>query len=266
MDNNSIAILQDYQSTIESSFKKMDKSSETFDISDQSQQNLIINNIQNELSSVKINLDLMRLEISNMKEEKNLSRWKKILNEFQSKYDSRKEELNKMKNKDRLLPDDSTNIDVKVDMSKMSSQQVMDRGDKILNADKDAITRMKKVVYCDLDTMKDLNVELLSQNEKLENADQDLKEIDYSLKRAGKQIKTMAKMYVTDKLILFMILCILLVIIAIIIVSFFFEGGEAENTKHDSFNNGENSNNSNYCYNKWDNFVLLLLLLLSYLV
>ena len=117
----------------------------------------------------------------------------------------------------------------------MSSQQVVERGDKILEADRNAISRMKNIVNQDLDTMKEVNKELLSQNEKLENDDKDLKEIDYSLNRAGQHIKTIAKMYATDKLIMCIILCILLVIIAIVIVSFFFDGDDDTNSKNDSF-------------------------------
>ena len=56
---------------------------------------------------------------------------------------------------------DHLNIDAKVDLSKLTSQQVMDRGDKILNEDKNALNRMKKVLNTDLDTMKNVNKELL---------------------------------------------------------------------------------------------------------
>ena len=120
----------------------------------------------------------------------------------------------------------------------MTSQQVMDRGDQILKSDKDALNRMKKIVYQDLDTMKEVNKELLSQHEKLENAEGDLKEIDNSVNRAGKQIKHMAKMYATDKLIMCMIFCILLVVIAIVVVSLVFDSDEeGENAKQDTFQN-----------------------------
>ena len=265
MDSNSIAILQDYQSSIDTSFKKIEKSTKDFDVSDQSQQNLIINNFSLELSSAKTNIGLMKMELSNLKEEGNIGKWQEIISDLQSKHDSYKSLLNQMKNKKNKVVDDPLDIDAKVDLSQMSSQQVMDRGDKILNADRDAISRMKKVVNQDLDTMKDVNKELLSQNEKLENADKDLKEIDYSLNRAGKQIKTMAKMYATDKLILCMILCIILVIIAIVIVSFFFDGDEDTNAQHDSFNNGDQSNAGDY-YNKLNISIILIMVLFSYLI
>jgi len=220
MDNNSIAILQDYESSIESSFKKMEKSAKSFEGSDQSQQNLIITTLNNELGTAKTNIGLMKMELSNLKEEGNISKWQEIINELQKTHDSFKAQMIQMRNKKNSMNDDPSNLDVRVDMSKMSSQQVMNRGDDLLNADREAISRIKNVVNQDLDTMKEVNKELLSQNEKLENADKDLKEIDYSLNRAGKQIKTMAKMYATDKLVMCMILCILIVIIAIVIMNF----------------------------------------------
>ena len=261
-----MAILQDYQSSIDTSYKKIEKFTKDYEGSDQSQQNLIMNNASMELSSAKTNLGLMKMELSNLKEEGNISKWQGIISELQSKHDSYKTLLKQMKNKKNNAVDDPLNIDVKVDLSKMTSQQVMDRGDNILNADREAIDRMKKVVNQDLDTMKDVNKELLSQNEQLENANKELKEIDYSLNRAGRQIKTMAKMYATDKLIMCMILCILIVIIAILIVSFAFDGGDSNsNGQHDSFNNDGDKNNSAVYFNKWNIVIVLGMILCSYL-
>ena len=48
MDSNSIAILQDYQSSVDISFKKMEKTSKEFEGADTSQQNLSINSLKKE--------------------------------------------------------------------------------------------------------------------------------------------------------------------------------------------------------------------------
>ena len=238
MDNNSIAILQDYQSSIKTSFKKIERLFGEEEGADLSQQNLAMNNINSELKSIKYNIGLIKFEIANLKEESNMNKWNEIMSQMNSDYDSYKLRLDQLKNsQNNNVIDDPLNIDAKVDLSKLTSQQAMDRGDKILQADKNAINRMKKIVYQDLDTMKEVNRELLSQHEKLENAENDLQEIDYSLNRAGKQIKTMAKMYATDKLIMCMICCILLVVIAIVVVSIFFDSDEEENAKQDTFQN-----------------------------
>ena len=238
MDNNSIAILQDYKSSIDFSFKKIERLFTEAENSDLSQKNLSMNSITSELKSVKNNIGLIRFEIANLKEESNVNKWNEIVSQINSRNDNFKLRLDQLKNNQNSNSiDDPLNIDAKIDVSKLTSQQAMDRGDKILQADRNAIDRMKKVVYQDLDTMKEVNRELLSQNEKLENAENDLKEIDYSVNRAGKQIKTMAKMLATDKLIMCMIVCILLVIIAIVIVSLVFDSDEEENAKKDTFQN-----------------------------
>ena len=239
MDNNSIAILQDYQSSIDASFKKIERLFSEAEGADLSQQNLAMNNIKMELNTAKTNIGLIKFETANLKEESNTSKWNEIMAEMNSKIKSYKIRLDQLKNGgiNNNQENDYLNVDAKVDLSKMTSQQVMNRGDEILKQDKNALNRMKKVVYQDLDTMKEVNKELLNQQEKLENAENDLKEIDYSINRAGKQLKTMAKMYATDKLIMCMICCILLVVIAIIIVSVFFSDDEDENAKQDTFQN-----------------------------
>ena len=238
MDNNSIAILQDYQTSIESSFKKIERLFNEAEGADLSQQNLAMNNIKLEINGAKNNMGLIKFETANLKEEGNVSKWNEIMAEMNLKLDSYKGRLDQLKNGgiNNNIENDPLNIDAKVDLSKMTSQQVMNRGDEILRQDKDALNRIKKTVYHDLDTMKDVNKELLSQREKLENAENDLKEIDYSLNRAGKQLKTMAQMLATDKLILCMIGCIIIVVIAIIIVSFFFSDDD-DNAKQDTFQN-----------------------------
>ena len=242
MDNNSIAILKDYQSSIENSFKKIERLFYESSEADPSQKNISMNNINSEMKSVKYTIGLIKYEIANLKEESNINKWNEISSQLNARNDKYKLKYDQIKqsqeNINNNIDNDYLNIDAKVDLSKMNSQQVMDRGSKILEQDKNAINRMKKVVYQDLETMKEVNKELVSQHEKLENAEVDLKEIDYSVNRAGKQIKTMAKMYSTDKLIMCMIFCILLVVIAIIIVSLCFDSNaEEENSKQDIFNN-----------------------------
>lgn len=220
MDNNSIATLLDYQASIERSFKKIEKMLNEFDSSEASQQNLSISNMNKELLNIKNNIGLMRMELSNLHEEENQTKWQGILSNLQSQNESLKKQITEKKNKknnDLLTAND---IDVKKDLSKMTSEEVMKRGNQILDADDNAIKNMLKVTSGDVNTMKAINQDLIAQGEKLDNASNDLKEIDYSIKRAGEQIKTMFRMYATDKLIMCMIIVVILVIIAIMIVSF----------------------------------------------
>ena len=185
MDINGIATLQDYKSSIETSFKKMEKIFNEEEGADQSQQNLAIGSINSELKTIKYNIGLIQLEITNLKEESNINKWNKIISEINAKNDSYKRRLEQLKSGHiSSNMDDPLNINQKLDLSKMSSKQVMARGDKILEEDRNAISRMKKVAYNDLDTMKEVNKELLIQHEKLENAEVELKEIDNILNRA----------------------------------------------------------------------------------
>ena len=237
MNNKYIATLQDYQSLIESSFKKMEKITKDFNSLDQSQQKLSLCKLKTESHNIYINLGLMNSELSCLKDENNSIKWKKIISDLQLTYNLFKSQITKLERKNNIINDDPLSIDVKIDMSKMSSQQVINRGNNILQSDKEAIYRMKKVANIDLYTIKEINRELLGQEEKLENSGKEIKEIDNSLNRAGNQIKTIAKIFVNDKLIICMILFILVAIISVIILSFFLNGNENTNSKYDSFNN-----------------------------
>lgn len=227
-DNNSIATLKDYQSSIEASFRKIDKKLDDFDGIESSSQLVYISSMNSEISNVKNNISLMRMEISNLEEEKNQNEWQGIISDIQkrnSEYKDKVVQKEKSKKNSGAGGSDFDDIDAKIDHSKMTTQQAFDRGDKILSADRAAISRMKNMVSGDLQTMKDVNAELDRQGAALENADKDLTEIDYSLKRAGEQMKSMLKMYATDKFIMCMIFVIALVIVAVVIVSFI-KGGD----------------------------------------
>ena len=240
MDTNSVAILQDYQSSIDISFKKMEKTSKEFEGADSSQQNLAINSLKKEVATIKTNIGLMKMELSNLKDEANVNQWQEVITELQTKHDKYKSKITQMENRKNNIDDGGLAVDSGVDVKQLNSEQAMKYGDNILASDRDAIKNMKKVVRQDLNTMKDVNRELLEQNEKLENAENDLKEIDYSLNRAGQQIKTMAKMYATDKMVLCMIFLIILIIVAIILMTTVFGGDDDNsNSKQDTFSNGD---------------------------
>ena len=220
MDSNSIATLQDYKATIERIFKRIDKQISSFNSSESSQQNIILSQLKTSLDETKNNLSLMKMEIANLSEQKQ-QEWENELSKLQTKNNTLKQKVIELQNKkqNEINVNDELDINKKIDVSKLTAQQAIDRGNKILDDDDRAIKNMKKIVGQDLTTMKDVNVELNRQQEALEIADKNLTEIDYSLKRAGQQIKTMFKMYATDKLIMCMIIVIVLVIITIIILS-----------------------------------------------
>ena len=263
MDKNNISVLEDYKASIEKSFKRIEQSLKTADKSQ-------ISSLKIELSSVKTDINFMKENARELQSQENINKWNEIISKIRSQvkeYEKKIEKLKNSKNKSSSPPVDvHLNADAKVDLNQLNAQQVMDRGDAILNADDNAIDNMAKIVNKDVDQMKNVNVELNVQQEKLENIDSNLKEMDYSLKRAGKQITNMFKLYAKDKCIMGLIIIIVIIIVVIIIVSAC--GGDKEknfNVPHDIFgtNNNSTSTNSGKLINKnLLGFCLLLMELL----
>jgi len=148
---------------------------------------------------------------------------------------------NQKKNLGGLLLENEIELKVKTN-KEMNVQELMDKGDNILGQDRQGIERMNRVVKSDIELAKEMEKELAEHQIKLDNTSKDLKEMDYSLARARKQLTTMFKMYATDKIIMCLIVIIVLVIIAIIIVAAV--GGDTSNSfnvPHDIFSSTKNS-------------------------
>ena len=124
----------------------------------------------------------------------------------------------------------------------MNSQQVIDRGDKIVEANDKAIDNIQAHVNKDNEIMAGVNSNLQGQIEKFDKVDSDLKEMDFSVDRAKKKLTSMFKIYASDKCITCMIVAILIIIVVIIIVSAC--GGDNKNNfnvPHDIFGTNKNS-------------------------
>ena len=248
MDKNLLSVLEDYKDSIDKSFKKIDKTIKSANKSDKDQKRAALSSIKQELSNVKSNFGLMKAEAKNLNTQENINIWGEItanvkqkMKEYEKKIKDFEKNITESKDPDQ--GEDHLDVNAKVDLNKLNAEQVMQRGDKILDVDDQAINNMAKIVNNDVDQMKNVNVELNAQEEKLENVDNDLKEMEYSLKRAGKQITNMFKLYSKDKCILGLIIVILVIIVVIIIVSAC--GGDKEknfNVPHDIF--GSNNKNS----------------------
>ena len=244
MDKNNLSLLEDYKVSIDNSFKKLDKALKSADKSQ-------VSSLKNELANVKANVNLMKQYARDLQSQENINKWEDIISKIKTKVKEYDKKIDKIKNaKDKstsqMPVDEHLNPDAKVDLNKLNAQQVIDRGEAILDADDNAIDNMAKIVNKDVDQMKNVNVELNAQIEKLDNVDNDLKEMDYSLKRAGKQITNMFKLYAKDKCILGLIIVIVIIIVVIIIVSAC--GGDNEknfNVPHDIFGTNNNNTSSN---------------------
>ena len=240
MDKNIISLLEDYKSSIEESFKRIDKAIKSADKKDKNKKRATVSSIKQELANIKSNFGLMKPELNSLNSEENKNIWTDIVKKIKD-----------FEEDSSFLPEENKveahlDVNAKVDLNQLNAQQVMDRGNKILDVDDKAIDIMAGIVHQDVDQMKNVNVELNRQQEQLENVDSDLKEMDYSLKRAGKQITNMFKMYASDKCITGLIIVILIIIVVIIIVAAC--GGDNAknfNVPHDIFGSNNNSTNSN---------------------
>jgi hypothetical protein len=101
----------------------------------------------------------------------------------------------------------------------MNVLELKQKGDNLLKEDERIIRFIIDKTENDLQIAQEIKRNLKDQNDKIDGIGRDIKEIDYSLGRAKKQLVTMFKMYATDKVVLCLIVLIILVILAIIIIA-----------------------------------------------
>ena len=267
MDKNLLSILEDYKESIDNSLKKIDKTIKSSSKSDKEGKRAAISSMKQELSNAKSNFSLMKAEAKGLNSQENINTWGEIISNLKPKIKSYDKKIKEFENinvqsQNPEEPIDHLNVDKKVDLNQLNAEQVIQRGDKILDVDDNAINNMAQIVNKDEDQMKNVNAELNAQQEKLENIDSDLKEIDYSLKRAGKQISNMFRLYSKDKCIMGLIIVILIIIVVIIIVAAV--GGDKEknfNVPHDIFgSNNKNSTSNSGNFISENNFGLINLI------
>lgn len=275
MDNNSISILKDYQTSIEKSFNKIDSKINSYSKATKAEKKAIKNIFETELKHIDKNIKLMEAEYPTLKIQENMDKWEETISSLKSNLKKYNKKINNLDTIPVEEPEivNHLDVDAKVDLNQLNAQQVMDRGDEIVKEDKNIISGMVKTVHGDVGTMKEVNIKLNEQNEKLENADADLKEIDFSIDRARRKITSMFKLYASDKCITCLIVVILIIIVTIIIVSAC--GGDNKknfNVPHDIFgnnikNNTDSNSTSSFACNLTSKFNILNLisLILLYL-
>ena len=237
MSSTSIATLKDIKDSIEKiirfiedQIKKIDANSEV------SQRMSLCSTIDSQFKLLNTNLTSMNFEITSLKNEQTEMA-------FKSEYQSYKQAGKRLEESYQLKKTQAKGLANLVEEptankknNELSAQQLMDKGDKVVDESGKAIFRIQKIVKEDLNIADAIKKDLDNQIGKLDNIQTDLKEIDYSLGRATKQLKVMFRMYATDKLILGLIVLIVLVIIGIIIFSAV--GGDKNksfNVPHDIF-------------------------------
>ena len=111
---------------------------------------------------------MMKAELHNLKDQGNSNIWKENISKLKSKVKSYSEKINNLDIVSNEIENNNIDYmdpDTKVNYDDLNVKQVMERGDKILDQDDNAIKNMANVVNQDVDHMKNVNIELNRQQE-----------------------------------------------------------------------------------------------------
>ena len=198
MDNNFISALKDTENSFTKKISLIEKYINEFSLSNSTNQQKLLSKIKLEFDSMKTDLKLMKTDIMNLVQEENRSSWQEKYCSFKSQKEQIENKISKLKigtNDSSNFKDeeDYMNLDKKVDLNKLSCEQVMKRGDKILEEDDKSLQNMIKTLNKGRDMMKETNKQLYKQMEDMDKINQELNEMDGSLNRTKKTISYMNK-------------------------------------------------------------------------
>ena len=198
MDNNFISALRDTESSFTKKISLIEKYINEFSLSNSTNQQKLLSKIKLEFDSMKTDLKLMKTDIMNLVQEENRSSWQEKYCSFKSQKEQIENKISKLKigtNDSSNFKDeeDYMNLNKKVDLNKLSCEQVMKRGDKILEEDDKSLQNMIKTLNKGRDMMKETNKQLYKQMEDMDRINQELNEMDGSLNRTKKTISYMNK-------------------------------------------------------------------------
>ena len=198
MDNNFISALKDTESSFTKKISLIEKYINEFSLSNSTNQQKLLSKIKLEFDSMKTDLKLMKTDIMNLVQEENRSSWQEKYCSFKSQKEQIENKISKLKigtNDSSNFKDeeDYMNLNKKVDLNKLSCEQVMKRGDKILEEDDKSLQNMIKILNKGRDMMKETNKQLYKQMEDMDRINQELNEMDGSLNRTKKTISYMNK-------------------------------------------------------------------------
>ena len=197
MDKNYISALEDTESSLNKKIISIEKYIKEFSSSNSSNQQKILSKIKSEFDSMKTDLKLMKTDIMSLTQNENKTLWQKKYSSFKSQKEQMENKINNLKfgsNSNNInIEEDYMNINKKVDLSKLSSEQVMKRGDKILDEDEKSLQNMIKTLNKGKDMIQETKKELYRQMEAMDKMEGDLNETDGSLNRTKKTINYMNK-------------------------------------------------------------------------
>jgi len=197
MDKNYISALEDTESSLNKKIISIEKYIKEFSSSNSSNQQKILSKIKSEFDSMKTDLKLMKTDIMSLTQNENKTLWQKKYSSFKSQKEQMENKINNLKfgsNSNNInIEEDYMNINKKVDLSKLSSEQVMKRGDKILDEDEKSLQNMIKTLNKGKDMIQETKKELYRQMEAMDRMEGDLNETDGTLNRTKKTINYMNK-------------------------------------------------------------------------
>ena len=197
MDKNYISALEDTESSLNKKIISIEKYIKEFSSSNSSNQQKILSKIKSEFDSMKTDLKLMKTDIMSLTQNENKALWQKKYSSFKSQKEQMENKINNLKfgsNSNNInIEEDYMNINKKVDLSKLSSEQVMKRGDKILDEDEKSLQNIIKTLNKGKDMIQETKKELYRQMEAMDRMEGDLNETDGSLNRTKKTINYMNK-------------------------------------------------------------------------
>jgi len=197
MDKNYISALEDTESSLNKKIISIEKYIKEFSSSNSSNQQKILSKIKSEFDSMKTDLKLMKTDIMSLTQNENKTLWQKKYSSFKSQKEQMENKINNLKfgsNSNNInIEEDYMDINKKVDLSKLSSEQVMKRGDKILDEDEKSLQNMIKTLNKGKDMIQETKKELYRQMEAMDRMEGDLNETDGSLNRTKKTINYMNK-------------------------------------------------------------------------
>ncbi|GLU05489.1 hypothetical protein SLE2022_225890 [Rubroshorea leprosula] len=102
--------------------------------------------------------------------------------------------------------------------SSMTNQQLIDKGNQMMDETDQAIDRAKKVVHETINVGTETAATLKAQTEQMSRIVNELDSIHFSIKKASKLVKELGRQVATDRCIMALLFLIVLGVIAIIIV------------------------------------------------
>lgn len=231
-DLTSAAMLKDNKVQADSLITKIKNNFNKYDGLDKADQQRLVNIITNDLKNIDSLISVMKIDVKQLKDEHQEKMFSDQISILKQEYKKLNEEFLQKKNQKNAL-DNLILQEIQLEQKPIDQLNILEakaRGHDILDKGDIAIRNIENNADNMLNVGAQIKIDLRNQEEKLVGVQDNLKEIDYSLARARKQLATMFKMYATDKIIMCMIVIILLVIIAIIIVAAV--GGD----KNNSFN------------------------------